>query len=751
MEVPGRPPVPPLLPQIASHPGIMAIDITDKFSAAVKKLAPGELVKDGHFTLFESVSALEIMDPKMDSGCLAEGESLDEEYDVMKSLLPQEVLGIIDQLLCLEMAWHLGYPLSQTLFTSVYLEAIMQPTPTSLAEADFERNPKEKTPGSSEGKSPFLFVLRAYCVALLKNCYFVNELVKDELYYEEEDFVTNTYDRNLLSDIPLAPINELLRDARADLRAMSNQLPKDIREALDLRLEFRIAFLRAVELVGVHKANADSLKTPWIMMSGLLEHLMKQHPLGTPVTEAFSTKMQRRLASTMPPRPIVQLTFEDTYNHFKRMAQDGQEAMDILRYSDPQSLMTFVSSFQSRRPQPLVIIRTLMQSLLFKEMVVLGSYSIRHILDHDLSIVCLPNAPQTDPANDTIEVPTDPRHQTAAQMEIFRQRVADCYLDLYRIFCQNRCRVRRTLYHSIQEWDILQADVEEIDNLLQVNLDEKLHTAATGPVGYSLPLSSWAYLYKLRQMEWIVQLGFELSTYQVDELAGMYWYLNYVAKTRAQHGDRIKTFVMRSMFEARANSKTYSAAKEDKYMKSMSYIRVTMLDAACTWEFADGLCCLYTVLQRLGLIKAPPRPYSDDLLRYEIRMKPFVNIGLPQLPSFDDFTKATQQPETSIMELLKYADGAVGGAKKGYEALSRMQEQNTFSVGCHERWLANVRNCQKATIFAGIAVNMLQKTIENLGDGDGLDGEKLQLKVEMPEEGKGYHDWWVVPKVVSTA
>ncbi|KAH8203255.1 hypothetical protein TruAng_002553 [Truncatella angustata] len=690
MEQQRRPPNPPLLPQIASHPGIMATDITDRFSSAVKKLAPGELVKDGYFTLFESVSALEIMDPKMDSGCLADGESLDEEYDVTRNLLPQEILGIIDQLLCLEMAWHLGYPLSQTLFTSVYLDALMQSTPTTLEGVNFDRGlevPKEK--------SPFLFVLRAYCVGLLKGCYFVNELVKEELYYEEEDFVTNTYDRNMLSDVSLGPIHDMLRNARADLRAMGNSLSKEVREALDLRLEFRIAFLRSLELIGIPKANPESLKTPWIMMTGLLEHLRKQHSLGTPVPEAFSTKMQRKLASTMPPRPIVQLTFEDTYAHFKRMAQDGQEAMDILRYSDPQSLMM-------------------------------------------------------DPSNDSIEVPTDPRHQTAAQMEIFRQRVAECYLDLYRIFCQNRCRVRRTLCHSIQEWDLLQADVEEIDNLLQINLDEQMHTAASGPVGYSLPLSSWAYLYKLRQMEWIVQLGFELSTYQVDELAGMYWYLNYVAKTRAQHGDRIKTFVMRSMFEARS-SKSYSAAKEEKYMKSMSYIRVTMLDAACTWEFADGLCCLYTVLQRLGLIRAPPRPYSDDLLRYEVRMKPFVNIGLPQLPSFDDFTKATQQPDTSIAELLKYADNAVGGAKKGYEALSKMQEQNTFSVGCHDRWLTNIKNCQKATIFAGIAVTALQKAIEKLGDGEDIAGEKLGLKVEMPEEGNGYHDWWIVPKVVPSA
>jgi len=42
---------------------------------------------------------------------------------------------------------------------------------------------------------------------------------------------------------------------------------------------------------------------------------------------------------------------------------------------------------------------------------------------------------------------------------------------------------------------------------------------------FSFPLSSWAYYHKLRQMEWIVQLGFELEVYQPDELAGMYWFV----------------------------------------------------------------------------------------------------------------------------------------------------------------------------------------------------------------------------------
>lgn len=46
-----------------------------------------------------AVLLVQIMDPKMDSGCLAATDSLDEEYDLNRPLLPTEVLGIIDQLL----------------------------------------------------------------------------------------------------------------------------------------------------------------------------------------------------------------------------------------------------------------------------------------------------------------------------------------------------------------------------------------------------------------------------------------------------------------------------------------------------------------------------------------------------------------------------------------------------------------------------------------------------------------------------
>lgn len=38
----------------------------------------------------------------MDSGYLMARETLDDDYDVLRELLPEEVLGIMDQMLCFE-------------------------------------------------------------------------------------------------------------------------------------------------------------------------------------------------------------------------------------------------------------------------------------------------------------------------------------------------------------------------------------------------------------------------------------------------------------------------------------------------------------------------------------------------------------------------------------------------------------------------------------------------------------------------
>jgi hypothetical protein len=154
------------------------------------------------------------MDPKMDSGFLEPGETLEDDYDTARSLLPEEIIGIMDQLLCYEMAWHTGYPLSQTLFTSVYIDKLLWPEPKTLEQSQFFPN------GESAHGPPvqaLLQVLRAYCLALIKGCDYVIAKITSRDYFEEEDFCTQTYNRVLYVS---TPIDVFLRELDAAIEVM---------------------------------------------------------------------------------------------------------------------------------------------------------------------------------------------------------------------------------------------------------------------------------------------------------------------------------------------------------------------------------------------------------------------------------------------------------------------------------------------------------------------------------------------------
>lgn len=90
-----------------------------------------------------------------------------------------------------QVAWHIGHPLSQTLFTCLYIERLLWPEPKTLEEAQFSRDL------NSRSENPLLYrVLRSYCIATIKACHFVHCMVTGESYYE-------VCPRNILHEIAL--------------------------------------------------------------------------------------------------------------------------------------------------------------------------------------------------------------------------------------------------------------------------------------------------------------------------------------------------------------------------------------------------------------------------------------------------------------------------------------------------------------------------------------------------------------------
>ena len=412
------------------------------------------------------------------------------------------------------------------------------------------------------------------------------------------------------------------------------------------------------------------------------------------------------------------------------------------------TFQTFVFLFQAKKPQPLVYIRTLLQTFLFDAMEVLGSMNIRQLLDKDLAIISMPASPFLDRANDDVEVPSDPRAQIANGMELFRQRAAQPYLDILRTFCQNRCRVRRSLLHVVRAWDGLQADAEDLDNDLQnwslTTADKGLKFSPdTTPTDLDAwCLSMWTYNYKLRIMEWIVQLGFELEIYQPDEFAGMYWYLHRLARIRLEYTQRIKKSILKKV-QSMQSRDSAAGRIEDELVRSDKYITASLKNATITTMMSDALSSIYTVLGRLGLVKPPPRPYSNDEMRYEIRMRPFAQVSVPELPSYETFKSQTAQTETSTEGILEDAGHAVANIKKLFESLSKLSAEDSFSEGSHEWWLAAVKSSLKSCIAMSLAITTLQKAVQRRGDG----GE-LKLKAEAPKPEDAYNSWWIVPKLI---
>jgi hypothetical protein len=302
----------------------------------------------------------------------------------------------------------------------------------------------------------------------------------------------------------------------------------------------------------------------WATVSNVVHEQQNSHELGKAVPESFSPKIQRRLASTVPPKPMVELSYEDAFKTLTQMCEDCREAVRIvdfgaehvqrlkvylhnsLHITSTDLSKAFLWSFNSRKPEPLSYPRACLSAPLFSY----DDQNFERLLRRDLEEILLPQDLILDPVNWTFEAPQnsrvvpDPRFELANTVDKFTEgsiHMVGGYIDLYRSLCSNRCRLRRNLCHVVlaleehQSRDVrfaLFATETELgkptNSVLQTEqLDDILHNLS--PNSPQFPLSTWTYYQKLQIMMWIIQLGFELDIYLPDELCGMYWYVPFTS------------------------------------------------------------------------------------------------------------------------------------------------------------------------------------------------------------------------------
>lgn len=147
--------------------------------------------------------------------------------------------------------------------------------------------------------------------------------------------MTHTYNRSLLESIDDDHILHFLR-ATKELLTQSDAVRQNLKDSLSVRLDFRETFLRTVDAADARPPNSKAL---WQKVCSFLPNLRISSQLGKPTPDAFSVKIQRKLASTVPPRPIVHISQDAVYNHLERMCRDGESVVEVLEYSDSHSLI----------------------------------------------------------------------------------------------------------------------------------------------------------------------------------------------------------------------------------------------------------------------------------------------------------------------------------------------------------------------------------------------------------------------------
>ena len=147
------------------------------------------------------------------------------------------------------------------------------------------------------------------------------------IFSKEEDLVLSLYNRSLLNRFAIDDIMTLLKKAHDFIQGNLLELPATLKQALSTRIELRLHLLAAFDSEQVD--NKERTRD-WIACTELLSTLKETSKLGKPVEDSFSIKLQRKLASTVPPRPIVDVDFDSAWDLLSRICICGRDAYRIL-------------------------------------------------------------------------------------------------------------------------------------------------------------------------------------------------------------------------------------------------------------------------------------------------------------------------------------------------------------------------------------------------------------------------------------
>ncbi|XP_027068944.1 uncharacterized protein [Coffea arabica] len=619
----------PSNPSFPSGDQTVWADVSPLLQLASQDLHDGELIHGENFNLFAAMSALEIMDPKMDSGIVSTYCSVDEAIEKGAAPVPlsfnstidiQCTIDIMDHLLACEATWHKGHSLAQTVFSCIYL---LRPDRISSHA-----------------------LLHSYCMVVRVTCNAVVSAVSDARTNEEEDLFTMTYglplkgegDEKCLSILHAVDetISRQLRASKApstkrrvleDIEPLQTNadLEGGLCKAVLCRLRFRKHFYHVLTCMRRPQGKGLELARKHITscLSELdsmlkLEEFLKCKSICRTVKDAtddettasgcqpigFDFSLNSRLSAPTPPRAIKLLSWRKAVDYFKKLLHDLEV---ICSYTlDPvlEVVLRFVVAFQKLHPD--LVARAYLQLLLVQEGKLYGR-------DPVFAMIC-----KASLLPDTVKNHDLQKNETIIQL-------GQLLTNLLRILCTNSAWQRRKLGKILQEWRIVHAQLELAFR------KEYGDISNTSNEDVGMNICSYILIWVEEQTYWIatrfLTLGFELELYSPCDYCMVYWYI-YVILIKLAERTHIK--MMRSNENSRRKGKKKRDSVKDGAKDHQIPPAVSLLQ--CQICLAEGLVMMLAALRNEYNAFQSVGPFNSEherfLQHFELLQKACIPDGV---------------------------------------------------------------------------------------------------------------------------
>ncbi|XP_071449323.1 N-alpha-acetyltransferase 35, NatC auxiliary subunit [Hetaerina americana] len=629
------------------------VEVTNDFFECIKDLELGELLHDEMFGLFEAMSAIEMMDPKMDAGMLCnrgnkKALSFDQAVQAgtlkLDDLTAPEQIGIIDSTLACVVSWLEGHSLAQTVFTNLYLHKPYQ----------IEDKP-----------------IKAFSICILKIVEIFKDFVNRAMVFEEEDFQPMAYGYRLVPDISEARALGMLREVEEDLHrrlkgtrarmaesrdALTQREHEDLL-ALYSRIKFTRMLYQALLALG-QKREQSSLSDCQRFLAGCTEVLLilqkttyrgikPELPPGGggkndhPTIMGFDPLVNQRLLPPTFPRYTKIKSRDEALEYFEELLNRLKTVCKITSYNSFHSALDFFIEFS--RQSPCILSRSILQLLYLPTCSkVLGTHNFVDVLRDAAKNFISP--PALMPKSTLLNIP-----QAKEYVDTFLNHCVRPFGSLIQICGHNRARQRDKLAHLLEEFGNLQDEAERMDaylHSLSLNSDTpRPHLACFG---------TWILYHTLRIMIMYLLSGFELELYSVHEYHYIFWYLSeFLYGWLISALTRADAFLLEQEVMVESQKSRGSKKNKIKKKKNRPYGREITLNQAIQ-NMCGGYYRAMAGFQLDGKISMPHPEFDSEKVRYEHRFGPFGSLLTPppvQYSEFKEMTCLTPCKQTSSASL----------------------------------------------------------------------------------------------------